>query len=500
MSVNDQAGAPLPIYPVILAGGAADGLWPLSRDRFPWQFRKNGSGDSPMQNLLRWCEESADLAAPTVMCHFDYRFIVSEQCAEKRILPYGIVLEPERRGSGPSALAAAFMLALREPEALLLFMPSDLPLLEGAPLHSALAAARPVAEDGRIVLLADRAGRRGDLELSPAEALDGEEAVFALAEEADEGDAGQRWPYAGLALARAQTVVEACRAHFPDLAVQMEQAVRTGGVDLAFYRLGKTAYTAARSRRMSDLLLSAEGQVAVAPCTLGLRRNRDWGDAVQASAHNGQGNSFDGDIVAVDVKNSYLRSEDRLVGAIGLDDVMVVDTPDALLVAARDRLKDMPKLLDALRRRRRIELEEHQTAFRPWGQIAALGAGDHYDIKMLTLRPGAAIALQLHHHRAKHWVVLAGTARVRRGERRLLLSPNQSVFIPIGMPHAVANPGKLPLIMVQVQSGDYFGRDDVVRLEEPYRAVEEANATPPPVPAPEEEADGRDEVQEPAES
>lgn len=498
MSERDEAAGPLPIYPIILAGGAADGLWPLSRHRFPWQFRKSGRGGSPLQHLLRWCQRAEGLAAPTVMSHFDYRFIVSEQCAEAGILPFGIVLEPERRGSGPSALAAAVMMAIREPDAVLLFLPAELPMNPDAPLMAVLRRARAAADAGRFVLLADEARSEGEYLLTSGEPLDKQGTLFALADgqaAADGTGAGKKkgkakddgkgadaaaWPYAGMAVARAATVVKECRARYPLLTRQMEHAVRTGGVDLTFYRLGKTAFTAAEPCRLSDILMSAGNRAAVAPCTLNLRYSREWAQEIAVRAHNNQGNTLQGDIVAVDVENSYVLSEDRLVGAVGLRNTLIVDTPDALLVADRERLDEVPQLLNALREKRRSELDEHRTAFRPWGQIAALGAGEHYDIKLLTLRPGAAIALQLHHHRAKHWVVLEGTARVRRGDRRLILSPNQSAFIPIGMPHAVANPGKLPLKMVQVQSGDYFGRDDVVRLEEPYRGAEETLSTLPP--------------------
>ena len=460
------------ITPVILSGGSGTRLWPLSRELYPKQLLKLVGNHTMLQDtVLRLGGLKA--GAPVVVCNDSHRFLVAEQLRLLGIKPRAIVLEPVGRNTAPAIALAAFA---ADPDALLLVLPADHVIRDVAAFQAAIALAVPAAQAGRLVTFGIVPGapetgygyiRRGTPQGSAyAIAQFVEKPDLARAQQFV--DSGEYYWNSGMFLFKASRYLEELTAHAPDIAEAARAAGLAAEPDLDFVRINKAAFELCRSESIDYAVMEKTADAVVVPLDAGWSDVGSWDALHQASSADADGNVFMGDIVAEDSTGCYLHAESRLVTAVGLRDHVVVETKDAIMVAPRDRVQDVKKLVARLKAEGRYEHSLHREVARPWGSYDSIDSGDRFQVKRLTIKPGAVLSLQLHHHRAEHWVVVAGTAQITRGEEVFLLEENQSTYIPLGVKHRVENPGKIPLHIIEVQSGTYLGEDDIVRFEDRY--------------------------------
>jgi mannose-1-phosphate guanylyltransferase/mannose-6-phosphate isomerase len=466
------------ITPVLLCGGSGTRLWPLSRASFPKQFAAILGEESLFQASARRFR-GAGFADPLVVTGHDFRFIVTEQLEACGIRPRGILIEPEGRNTAPAAAAAALAVLEADPEGLMLLVPSDHAVADPAAFREAVERGRPAAEAGRIVTFGIRPTRPetgfGWLEEGEAEG----EGVRALARFVEKPDAGRAaemleggrhlWN-AGVFLARAATLVEAFRAHAPAILEGAEAALAQAGRDLGFVRLDAGAWAATPEDSIDYAVMEKARNVSV------VRFEGQWSDlgsweAVwQESGQDGQGNARHGPVTCMDCENTLLRSESpeiEVVG-IGLRNVVAVAMRDAVMVADIGEAQNVRKAVATLRARGAKQATQFPVDHRPWGWFETLILADRFQVKRIHVNPGAALSLQSHVHRSEHWIVVSGTARVTVGEETRLLTENQSIYIPLGAVHRMENPGKVPMVLIEVQTGSYLGEDDIIRYEDVY--------------------------------
>jgi mannose-1-phosphate guanylyltransferase/mannose-6-phosphate isomerase len=469
------------ITPVILSGGAGTRLWPLSRELYPKQLLPlTGARTMLQQTVLRL--QGLTAGAPVVVCNEAHRFLVAEQLRQLHIEPRATLLEPFGRNTAP-AIALAAHAALKglpaQPNALdpvLLVLPADHVIRDIAAFHTAVRAALAAAEAGQlatfgIVASAPETGY-GYIERGAPSG-----AAFRIArfiekpnsERAREFVAsGDYYWNSGMFLFRARRYLQELERFAPEMARICEQAFRGAREDLDFLRIDPGLFEACPADSIDYAVMEKTGDAVVVPLDAGWSDVGSWSSLHAASDADAHGNVIHGDVISEDTQGSYLYSQSRLVAAVGLKDHVVIETKDAVLVAPRERVQDVKKLVLRLKERGRYEHSLHREVFRPWGSYDSLEHGPRFQVKRLKIKPGATLSLQLHHHRAEHWVVVAGTARITRGEEEFLLEENQSTYIPVGVKHRIENPGMIPLEIIEVQSGSYLGEDDIVRFEDRY--------------------------------
>ena len=469
------------ITPVILSGGAGTRLWPLSRELYPKQLLPlTGARTMLQQTVLRL--QGLTAGAPIVVCNEAHRFLVAEQLRQLHIEPRATLLEPFGRNTAP-AIALAAHAALKglpaQPNALdpvLLVLPADHVIRDIAAFHTAVRAALAAAEAGQlatfgIVASAPETGY-GYIERGAPSG-----AAFRIArfiekpnsERAREFVAsGDYYWNSGMFLFRARRYLQELERFAPEMARICEQAFRGAREDLDFLRIDPGLFEACPADSIDYAVMEKTGDAVVVPLDAGWSDVGSWAALHAASDADAHGNVTHGDVISEDTQGSYLYSQSRLVAAVGLKDHVVIETKDAVLVAPRERVQDVKKLVLRLKERGRYEHSLHREVFRPWGSYDSLEHGARFQVKRLKIKPGATLSLQLHHHRAEHWVVVAGTARITRGEEEFLLEENQSTYIPVGVKHRIENPGMIPLEIIEVQSGSYLGEDDIVRFEDRY--------------------------------
>ena len=469
------------ITPVILSGGAGTRLWPLSRELYPKQLLPlTGARTMLQQTVLRL--QGLTAGAPIVVCNEAHRFLVAEQLRQLHIEPRATLLEPFGRNTAP-AIALAAHAALKglpaQPNALdpvLLVLPADHVIRDIAAFHTAVRAALAAAEAGQlatfgIVASAPETGY-GYIERGAPSG-----AAFRIArfiekpnsERAREFVAsGDYYWNSGMFLFRARRYLQELERFAPEMARICEQAFRGAREDLDFLRIDPGLFEACPADSIDYAVMEKTGDAVVVPLDAGWSDVGSWAALHAASDADAHGNVTHGDVISEDTQGSYLYSQSRLVAAVGLKDHVVIETKDAVLVAPRERVQDVKKLVLRLKERGRYEHSLHREVFRPWGSYDSLEHGPRFQVKRLKIKPGATLSLQLHHHRAEHWVVVAGTARITRGEEEFLLEENQSTYIPVGVKHRIENPGMIPLEIIEVQSGSYLGEDDIVRFEDRY--------------------------------
>ena len=460
------------ITPVILSGGSGTRLWPLSRELYPKQLLKLVGNHTMLQDtVLRL--GGLEAGAPVVVCNDSHRFLVAEQLRQLGIKPRAIVLEPIGRNTAPAIALAAFA---ADPDALLLVLPADHVIVDVAAFQAAIALAVPAAQAGRLVTfgIVPGAPETGYGYIRRGAAQGSAYAIAQFVEKPDLAraqqfvDSGEYYWNSGMFLFKASRYLQELTAHAPDIAEAARAAGLAAEPDLDFVRINKAAFELCRSESIDYAVMEKTADAVVVPLDAGWSDVGSWDALHQASAADADGNVFMGDIVAEDSTGCYLHAESRLVTAVGLRDHVVVETKDAIMVAPRDRVQDVKKLVARLKAEGRYEHSLHREVARPWGSYDSIDSGDRFQVKRLTIKPGAVLSLQLHHHRAEHWVVVAGTAQITRGDEVFLLEENQSTYIPLGVKHRVENPGKIPLHIIEVQSGTYLGEDDIVRFEDRY--------------------------------
>jgi mannose-1-phosphate guanylyltransferase/mannose-6-phosphate isomerase len=468
---------PTMLIPVILSGGAGTRLWPLSRELYPKQLLALlGPRTMLQQTALRVA--GLDGAAPVVVCNEAHRFLVAEQLRALKVKPRAIVLEPFGRNTAP-AIALAALAARRdagEVDPLLLVLPADHVIRDTAAFQHAVRTALPAAEQGQLVTFGIVPGSPetgyGYIQRGAPQG-----AVYAIARFVEKPDlararqfleAGDYYWNSGMFLFRAGRYLEELARLAPQMSTACRNAFERGQADLDFTRIDADAFEACPGDSIDYAVMEKTSGAVVVPLAAGWSDVGSWSALHEASDADANGNVAHGDVLQEDSFGCYLYAESRLLATVGLTNHVVVETKDAVLVAPKDRVQDVKKLVNRLKEQGRYEHSLHREVFRPWGSYDRIESGQRFVVNRVRINPGASQSLQMHHHRAEHWVVVSGTARITRAEEVFLLEENQSAFIPIGVTHRIENPGKIALHLIEVQSGSYLGEDDIVRLQDQY--------------------------------
>jgi mannose-1-phosphate guanylyltransferase/mannose-6-phosphate isomerase len=415
-----------------------------------------------------------------VVCGNDHRFLVAEQMREIGVAPLGILLEPEGRNTAPAVAAAAHFLATIDPQAVMLVLPADHVILDRAAFAAAVARAATMVGEGALATfgIVPQAPETGYGYIRRGGAIDGAEGCYQVARFVEKPDRATAEGFlrdgdydwnSGMFMFRAERYLAELTRLRPEIAAASEAAVRLGYRDLDFCRLHEASFAACPSDSIDYAVMEHTERAVVVPADIGWSDVGSWSALWEVQQRDANGNSERGDVYLDGVTNSLVRAERRIVAAIGVSDLIIVETQDAVLVAHKDHVQRVKQVVDHLKAKERTEHLHHTRVYRPWGHYEGIDAGDRFQVKRITVKPGEKLSLQMHHHRAEHWVVVSGTARVTCGESVKLLSENESTYIPIGMNHRLENPGKLPLHIIEVQSGSYLGEDDIVRFEDIYQ-------------------------------
>ena len=466
------------IIPVLLCGGSGTRLWPLSRKGFPKQFTRL-VGDRSLFAASAARLSGTGFAPPVVVTGSDFRFVVTEQLLTEGIDPGAVLIEPDGRNTAPAVLAAALHVAATDPDALMLVAPSDQAITDPAAFRSTVQRGIPAARAGRIVTFGITPTRAetgyGWLELD-GQITEAAEPLKRFVEKPDAARAAQMlaagrflWN-AGIFLFTARTILDAFATHAPALLPPVRAAVEGAKADLGFLRLDPAAWAQAEAISIDYAVMERAANLSVVPFAGAWTDLGGWDAVATEMGADAQGNSLSGAATAIDCDGSLLRSDStgvELVG-IGLSNIIAVAMNDAVLVADRSRAQDVKKAVEALKARGAKQAESFATDHRPWGWFETLALADRFQVKRIVVKPGAALSLQSHMHRSEHWIVVEGTARVTIGDEVRLVSENQSVYIPLGAKHRMENPGKLPMVLIEVQTGAYLGEDDIIRYEDVY--------------------------------
>ena len=469
------------IVPVLLCGGSGTRLWPLSRKSYPKQFVPLMGEESLFQASARRVT-GAGYAPPVVAAGVDFRFIVTEQLSEIGVKPSAILIEPDGRNTAPAVLAAAFWLEKTDPEALMLVTPADHVVPDAAAFRRTVEAGVAAARAGTLVTFGVAPSYPetgyGYLELAET-AGEGELRPLALKRFVEKPDAaraaemvasGRYLWNAGVFLFSVKAALEAFRRHAPEMVGPVEESVSRGATDHDFLRLDAKAWSGAPAISVDYAVMEKAENLAVVPFRASWSDLGGWDAVWRESPRDSRGVSTSGAATALDCSDSLLRSEDERVEivGIGLKNVIAVATPDAVLVADASRAQDVRAAVAALKAKAVKQAEASPKDHRPWGWFETLVLGERFQVKRIVVRPGAALSLQSHHHRSEHWIVVQGTALVTVDGEKKLLSENQSTYIPLGAVHRMENPGKIPLMLIEVQTGPYLGEDDIIRYEDVY--------------------------------
>jgi mannose-1-phosphate guanylyltransferase/mannose-6-phosphate isomerase len=470
------------IYPVILSGGSGTRLWPLSRAVMPKQLLPLVTDKTMLQETVLRVAGWPEMMAPLVVCGNEHRFLVAEQLREIGIKPLGIMLEHVGRNTAPAVAAAAHFLRNIDPDAVMLVLPADHVINDNAAFAAAVSKAAALVEGGAlatfgIVPLAPETGYGYIRAGAATPGLDGGYQVARFVEKPDRetaqtflSEGGYYWN-SGMFLFRAERYLSELAQFAPAIAAAAEAAVRLGYSDLDFCRLDEASFTMCPSDSIDYAVMERTADAVVVPADIGWSDVGSWSALWEVQQRDADGNVRRGDVYLDGVSNSLVRAENRIVAVIGVQDLVVVETKDAVLIAHKDHVQRVKQVVDHLKLNERTEHLHHTRVYRPWGHYEGIDTGERFQVKRITVKPGEKLSLQMHHHRAEHWVVVSGTARVTCGDKVSLLSENESTYIPIGMNHRLENPGKMPLHIIEVQSGSYLGEDDIVRFEDIYQRV-----------------------------
>ena len=466
------------IHPVILSGGAGSRLWPLSRRLYPKQLLPLAGERTMIQDTAARFKGER-FAPPIVICNQEHRFLIAEQLRETGTSGARIVLEPVGRNTAPAAAIAALLVTTTNPDAIVLLVPSDHVIRNLAAFAHAIDAALPAARNGALVTFGIKpsAPETGYGYIARGEALSGAPGAFRVERFVEKPDrataetylaSGRHFWNSGMFLFSARALLGEMKRLEPKMLAACEAAVARGRGDMDFFRLDEASFEASPAQSIDYAIMEKTSHAAVVPVDMGWSDVGSWQSLWDITAKNDAGNATQGDVMVEGVRNSYLRSDGPLVAAVGVEDLVVVATTDAVLVAHRDATQDVKRVVDALEKAGREQHVQHRKVYRPWGSYESIDTGERFQVKRIVVNPGAKLSLQMHHHRAEHWVVVSGTARVVCGEKEFLLQENESTFIPLGTRHRLENPGKVPLHLIEVQSGTYLGEDDIVRFEDTY--------------------------------
>ncbi|TWG94762.1 mannose-1-phosphate guanylyltransferase [Mesorhizobium sp. J18] len=461
--------------PVIMAGGSGTRLWPLSRQLYPKQFcALVGERTMLQETVLRL--EGLDCLPPLVVCNEEHRFLAAEQLRLVGQEESTILLEPFGRNTAPAVALAALQATEAGQDPLLLVLAADHLIENVESFHQSVGKAARLAEEGMLVTFgtvpdrpATRYGyiRRGE-PLKEGFAVDRfEEKPDMETAKAHLASGGYYWN-SGMFLFRASIYLDELGRHAPKILAACRKAFEAREADMHFLRIGKDAFRACPKDSIDYAVMEKTTKAAVVALDAGWSDVGSWSALWKVRHKDGNGNVLKGDVVAVSTRNTLVDAGKRLVATLGVKDLVIVETADAVLIAHRDHVEDVRLVVDELDRQARCEHVNHRRVYRPWGDYDSIDTGPHHQVKRITVKPGARLSVQMHHHRAEHWVVVRGAARVRKGDKVMMLNEDQSTYIPVGEIHALENPGRIPLELIEVQSGSYLGEDDIIRFEDQY--------------------------------
>ena len=463
------------IYPFILSGGSGTRLWPLSRKAYPKQFLALTGGDKSLFQMS--CERfvAPQFAAPTILGGDDHRFIIAEQMRELGIKPATIVLEPMGRNTAPAAAIAALLAAERSDDALLLLAPSDHVIADAEAFRETVLRGVPAAQAGALITFGVKpSGPNTGYGYIEAEGAGDALKVRRFVEKPDQAKAesyvvsGNFYWNAGIFLMSARALIAAFEAYAPDILEGCRRTLMRAQVDLDFLRLDTQTYGAIPDISIDYAIMEKAENVACVPLAAQWSDLGSWPAIWDVLDKDTDGNAAQGDVIFHNTKGSYAYSENACLCLIGLEDVLVVATKDAILVASKEHAQEVKNVVEKLKQNDRPEIIFHKRVYRPWGWFEGLDRDKRFQVKRIMVNPGAQLSLQSHHHRAEHWIVVEGTLEVTIDNQIKLLNENQSTYIPLGARHRLANPGKIPAYLIEVQSGSYLGEDDIVRYEDIY--------------------------------
>lgn len=464
------------LHAVLLCGGSGTRLWPLSREKYPKQFLAlNGEASLLQQTVQRARAVEAD-APVLAVANQEHRFLVAQQLLEMGVSEPSVLLEPAVRNTAPAVAVAAMDALQHDPDAVLLVMPSDHAMGDDAAFRQAVESGLAAACDGSLVTFGVRPTRpeTGYGYIRHGRGAGAVREVEAFVEKPDAATAQQYlddgtylWN-SGIFLMGARAYLDELARWRPAIHKAAEAAFTRAGRDMDFLRLDAEAFEASPSESIDFAVMENTDRAVVVPLDCGWSDLGSWSQIGELQAPDGDGNVLVGDVMAEETANSYVRSSGRLVATLGVSDQVVVETSDAVLVADRNRVQDVKRIVERLGQAERSEASLHRCVYRPWGSYEGLASASRYQVKHIVVNPGQRLSVQMHHHRAEHWVVVSGTARVYCGGESFLISENQSTYIPLGTTHCLENPGVIPLELIEVQSGAYLGEDDIVRFEDVY--------------------------------
>lgn len=468
----------LRLHPVILSGGSGTRLWPLSRADLPKQLLPLLGSSSLLQETATRIADGDRFAPPLIVCNEDHRFLVAEQLRAIGMAPAAIVLEPVGRNTAPAVAVAATIVARTDPAGVMLVMPSDHHIADLPAFLEAVDRAAEAAIEGRFALFGIRPTGPdtgyGYIVEGPPTGTAGTHVVERFVEKPPRAEAeallatGRGWWNSGIFVMRADRYLEEIERLQPAIAEAARGAVAGGSGDLDFLRLGRDAFAASPAISIDHAVMEHTPEAVVVPVDMEWSDLGSWQALWDITAKDADGNAVTGDALTVDSRNCYVRAGSRLVTLLGVEGINVIDTDDALIVMARERSQDVRKVVDLLAARGRPEVKSHKRIYRPWGYYETIDLGQRHQVKHIQVKPGGKLSLQMHHHRAEHWIVVQGTARVTCGNEEQLLRENESIYIPLGQRHRLENPGRIALDLIEVQTGSYLGEDDIVRFEDTY--------------------------------
>ncbi|GLR31680.1 mannose-1-phosphate guanylyltransferase/mannose-6-phosphate isomerase [Shewanella decolorationis] len=463
------------ILPVIMAGGSGTRLWPLSRGNFPKQFLTLSGKASMLQNTISRLQ-GIEHAPVMLICNEEHRFIAAEQVRQLGVKHNGILLEPVGRNTAPAIALAAFKAVEAGQDPLLLVLAADHVIEDVAAFQQSVSQAAELAATGKLVtfgIVGDKP-ETGYGYIKRGAACEHGFVVDCFVEKPDLATAkayiasGDYYWNSGMFLFKASRYLAELKAYCPDIYAACELAMQVQNNDSDFVRIDKAAFEACPDDSIDYAVMEQTKDAVVVPMDAGWSDVGGFAALWEVSAKDAAGNVFNGDVKSVDTKNTLVFGGNKLITTVGVEDLVIVNTKDAVLVAHKDQSQHVKAIVGQLKAELRSEVTFHREVYRPWGKYDSIDNGERFQVKRITVKPGAKLSVQMHHHRAEHWIVVSGTAKVTNGDKDILLTENQSTYIPVGVIHALENPGKVDLELIEVQSGSYLGEDDIVRFEDRY--------------------------------
>lgn len=469
------------LLPVIMAGGTGSRLWPLSRELMPKQFLKL-CGDTTMLQATVQRLQGLELETPLVICNEEHRFIAAEQLRQIDRLNHNIILEPVGRNTAPAIALAALTAIKQGQDPLLLVLAADHVIQDSETFHQAIAKATTLAQADQLVTfgIVPTAAETGYGYIRRGVAASLSDHAFTVAEFVEKPglttaqqylESGEYYWNSGMFMFKASVYLAELKQFRPEILAVCEAAISNVEPDLDFIRVDKDAFSACVADSIDYAVMEKTTKAVVVPMAAGWNDVGAWSSLWEISAKDSNGNVHQGDVLSTASNNNYIFAETSLVATVGLENTVVVQTKDAVLVAAKDKVQDVKAIVQQLKAAGRTEHKIHREVYRPWGKYDSIDNGQRYQVKRITVKPGEKLSIQMHHHRAEHWIVVSGTANVTVDGKEILLTENQSVYIPLGAVHALENPGKIPLELIEVQSGSYLGEDDIVRFSDRYGRI-----------------------------